>query len=259
MHPKAELELHAASYGLLGDELQHLEIRVALAVGQLGNAHVVAGNGHQERISEEEICVGDLPDEVVADAQRQIETIEPVRRQHRQILRPHLAIVVPGLVFHVAGEEPGPCCECGCVASRSRVLLEARGAPFCARSARSRRANTSPRVSYPAASSALLPGTSPSASGDSGIDTPARFSRSCAAAEREPAATMHLIALFGFGKITAHLNGAARGLQATVRVPERPTSPERSWPRNPRDPQQVRLRGTAAAEEPLSAATLPAV
>ena len=55
----------------------------------------------------------------------------------------------------------------------STKALPERGSPILHTIGQVEEANTSPRVSYPAASSALLPGTSPSASGDSGIDTPA--------------------------------------------------------------------------------------
>ena len=69
VHPDAELELHAAGHGLLADELQHLEVAVALGVRQLRNPHVVARHGQQERIGKEEVAVGDVAKEVVADAE----------------------------------------------------------------------------------------------------------------------------------------------------------------------------------------------
>ena len=83
------------------------QIAVAFGVGQLRDPHVVAGNGEQERIGEQEIGVGDLAEKVVADAEGQVEAVEALRGQHGEVPRPHLAVVVPGLVFHVAGEQPG--------------------------------------------------------------------------------------------------------------------------------------------------------
>ena len=107
MHPDAELELHAASHGLLADEAQHLEVAVALRIGQLRDADLVSRNVEQERIGEQEVSVGDAADEVVADAEGEVEAVEALGGQHGQIGGPHLAVVVPGLVFHVAGEESG--------------------------------------------------------------------------------------------------------------------------------------------------------
>jgi hypothetical protein len=47
-----------------------------------------------------------MADEVIADAVSQVEPVEALRCQHREIVRPHLCVVVPGLVFYLAGEEP---------------------------------------------------------------------------------------------------------------------------------------------------------
>ena len=107
VHPEAELEIDAAGHGLLADELQHFQVAVALGVGELRDAHVVAGDVEQERIGEEKIGVGDAAQEVVADAEAQVEAVEALGGQHREVARPHFAVVVPGLVFDVAGEEAG--------------------------------------------------------------------------------------------------------------------------------------------------------
>ena len=53
--PEAELEIEAARGRLVADEAEHLEVAVALGVGERHGAHVVAGNANQERIGEIEI------------------------------------------------------------------------------------------------------------------------------------------------------------------------------------------------------------
>ncbi len=106
VHPDAQLELHAARRGLFADEAQHLQVAIAFGVGQLRHAHVVPGHGEQERIREQEVAVGDAVQEVVADAESEAEAVEALRGQHGEVRRPHLAVVVPGLVLDLAGEQP---------------------------------------------------------------------------------------------------------------------------------------------------------
>ena len=106
VHPNAQLKLQAARHGLFADEFQHFEIPLAFGVGQLRHPHVVTRHGQQERVGEKEIPVRDIAEKVVADPQRQIEAIEALRRQHGEIGGPHLAVVVPGLVFDLADKEP---------------------------------------------------------------------------------------------------------------------------------------------------------
>ncbi len=52
MHPEPKLELHAAGNGLLGYELQHLEVLIALGIRQLRNPHVVTGHRQEKWIGE---------------------------------------------------------------------------------------------------------------------------------------------------------------------------------------------------------------
>ena len=101
------MEFQAAGHGLLADELQHFEIAVALGIGQLRHAHVVAGNVEQERVGKEKVGVRHAAEKVVADAETQVEAVEALGGEHREVARPHFAVVVPGLVFDVAGEEAG--------------------------------------------------------------------------------------------------------------------------------------------------------
>ena len=105
VHPEAQLELEAVGGGLLADEAQRFEIAVALGVRQVRGADVVAGHGEEERVGEEEIGVGDRAQEVVADAEAEVEAVEAVLREHGEVVRPHLAVVEPGLVFDLAGEK----------------------------------------------------------------------------------------------------------------------------------------------------------
>ncbi len=107
VHPEAELELHAASHRLLADEAEHLEVAIALGIGQLRYPHTVAGNIEQERVGKEKVGVRDAAEKVVADAETQVEAVEALGGQHGEVVRPHFTVVVPGLVFDVAGEETG--------------------------------------------------------------------------------------------------------------------------------------------------------
>jgi len=106
VHPQTELELHSTGDGLLADEFEHFQIAVAFRIGQRRSADTIARNVEKEWIGEEQISIRHLADKIVADAKGKVEAIEALARQHRQVARPHLAIVVPGLVFDVAGEEP---------------------------------------------------------------------------------------------------------------------------------------------------------
>ncbi len=104
VHPDAELELQSARDRFLADEAQHLQVVGALRVGELRHAHVESGHGEQEGIGEQEIGVGDVAKEVVADAEAQVEAVEALGREVIQILGPHRAVVEPRLVLGLADE-----------------------------------------------------------------------------------------------------------------------------------------------------------
>src|SRR5882762_4745885 len=74
---------------------------------QLRNSHIVTGHSQQKWIAEYKIGVGNLADEVVADAERQAEPVKTICSEHGQVMWPHLAIVEPWFIFYVAGEQPG--------------------------------------------------------------------------------------------------------------------------------------------------------
>ena len=80
-------------------------LRSRSASGRLRGADVVAGHGEEEGVGEQEVGVGDGAQEVVADAEAEVEAVEAVFREHGEVMRPHLAVVEPGLVFDLAGEE----------------------------------------------------------------------------------------------------------------------------------------------------------
>ena len=81
-------------------------LRSRSASGRLRRAHVVAGHGEQERIEEEQVGVRHLLEDVVAEPEGKVEPVEALRGQHGEIVRPHLAVVEPGLVERLAGELP---------------------------------------------------------------------------------------------------------------------------------------------------------
>ena len=105
MHPQAQLELQAVADGLLADEAQSFEIAIALGVRQVRGADVVAWHGEEEGVGEQKVGVGDSAQEIVADAEAEVEAVEPVFREHGEVMRPHLAVVKPGLVLDLAGEQ----------------------------------------------------------------------------------------------------------------------------------------------------------
>ena len=106
VHPHTELEVHAAGNRLLADEAQRVQVAVALGVAQIGDANTVAGDVDEERIQEQAVAVGDLLQRVVPQAEAEVQPIEARAGQHRQILRPHLAIGEPRRVELGAGELP---------------------------------------------------------------------------------------------------------------------------------------------------------
>ena len=85
VHPEAQLELEAMGGGLLADEAQRFQIAVALGVRQVGRAHVVAGHGEQEGVGKQEVGVGDRAQEIVADAEAEVEAVEAVFREHGEV------------------------------------------------------------------------------------------------------------------------------------------------------------------------------
>src|ERR1700722_3075504 len=91
--------------GLLADEAQSFEVAVTLGVPQVYGADVVAGHGEEEGVSEKEVGVGHGAQEIVANAEAEVEASELVLREHGKVMRPHLAVVEPGLVFDLAGEK----------------------------------------------------------------------------------------------------------------------------------------------------------
>ena len=105
MHPNPQLEFQAVGDGLLANEAQHFEVAVALGLWQIRRADVVAGDGEEERVGEEEVGVGDGAQKIVADAEAELKAAETVFRQHGQVTRPHLAVIEPGFVFDLAGEK----------------------------------------------------------------------------------------------------------------------------------------------------------
>ena len=107
--PERELEIEAAQLRLAADELQHLEVGVALLGRQFLGADVVTVEVEQEGIGEVEVDVGDpgvVVRVIVAHPECQREPVEPVRGEHGQVVPPLLPVVVPDLVLFLAAKEP---------------------------------------------------------------------------------------------------------------------------------------------------------
>src|SRR5206468_5984131 len=102
--PQAKLEMQAAPRGFFADEAERLQVAVALRLVDPDGADAVAGNGDEERIGKVEIRVAELPREVVAEAEGEVDAVEAVADQHRQVGRPEGPVMEPALVLDVAGE-----------------------------------------------------------------------------------------------------------------------------------------------------------
>src|SRR5690348_8754720 len=102
MRPDTELKINSAGHRLARDELQHLQVPIALCIGQVDSAHVISRNLQQERIGEQKVRIGYMLQKIETDPQIEAEPVNALSRQHRKVCRPHLAIVEPGLVLHIA-------------------------------------------------------------------------------------------------------------------------------------------------------------
>src|SRR3984957_4051954 len=91
--------------GPLADEGQSFEVAATLGVRQVSGTDVVAGQGEEEGGREYEKGLGHGAQEIVANAEAEVEASELVLREHGKVMRPHLAVVEPGLVFDLAGEK----------------------------------------------------------------------------------------------------------------------------------------------------------
>ncbi len=81
-------------------------LRSRSASGQIRRPHGVARRGNQKRVEEQEVGVRHLAQGVVAEPEGQVEPVEALRREHAQVVGPHLTVVIPGLVERLAGELP---------------------------------------------------------------------------------------------------------------------------------------------------------
>ena len=104
MRPDAELELQPAPRGLLSDEVQRFQIALPLPILQRHRADVITGHIEKVWIGEVQVISHHVAREIVAQSQRQAETVEAVGRQRGQVVAPERAVVKPGLVFHLADE-----------------------------------------------------------------------------------------------------------------------------------------------------------
>jgi hypothetical protein len=102
----SELEVQAARRGLVADEAEGLEVPGALRVGEPDGANVVAGHGDEEGIGEIEVGVAELPREVVTEAESEVDPVEALGDEHREVVPPERPVVPPALVLDVADEQP---------------------------------------------------------------------------------------------------------------------------------------------------------
>ncbi len=106
VRPHPELEVEPASDGLIRDEPQHRQVAFSLLVRELRDADTGAGDVHQERVREIQVGIRDPPREVVAQPHHQVDTVEPLRDDHREVSPPERLVVEPRLVVELAREQP---------------------------------------------------------------------------------------------------------------------------------------------------------
>ncbi len=126
LRPQCQLELEPAALRFAADELQHLEVGVALLRRQVLDVDGKAIEREQERIGEVEVDVGDprvVVGVVVPHAQRQGEAVEAVGREHGEVVAPLLAVMEPGLVLFLRAEQPRHRADAG-----GRLLDQGEGA-----------------------------------------------------------------------------------------------------------------------------------
>src|SRR5689334_16323587 len=104
--PNTDLAMDSACGGLVGNELQHIQISAALRIAQWCDSHVVARHGKQIRVYEMKIVVGYAFRKVVADPEIQVEPVEAIGGEFAQVGAPECFVVIPRLVFNLAYESP---------------------------------------------------------------------------------------------------------------------------------------------------------
>ena len=112
--PETKLKIEAAIGRRRADVLQQAEIAVAFFIGQQNRLLVedlrdadldlITGNIQEKWVRKVEIRIANFVHEIVTDSKTEVQPIETMRGQHRQIIAPRAAIVEPGLVFHLADE-----------------------------------------------------------------------------------------------------------------------------------------------------------
>ena len=188
VRPEAKLEVQAAAGGLVADEAQHLQVAVALGIGQFGSADVVARHRDEEGVGKVKIRVAQVRREVVAQTQRKAKRLnrwaasmdryccQNAWSLYQLLSSTSLAKTRRMLRIGLAG-----CSTIGLGTCRAAQGSDAQST----RSTSSRIAYTKPRVSLPQASRTgrpeAAPGTKPSDSGESDTDTPVWESTSRAA------------------------------------------------------------------------------
>ena len=104
--PDAQLKIDAAAGRFVADEFQHRQVFIALFIRQIHRANFVARHLQEKRIGEIKIRIANVGGEIVTQAEREVEAIEPFGGQHGEIVAPEFFIAIPGQIFHVAGEQP---------------------------------------------------------------------------------------------------------------------------------------------------------
>src|SRR5690348_12978727 len=86
--PYPELAFQPARGRFVGDELQHLQVLVPLAVAQRRNSHVVPRHREKIRVYEMKIVAGNASRKVVPDTECQTEPVKAIGRKIGQIAAP---------------------------------------------------------------------------------------------------------------------------------------------------------------------------
>src|SRR5262245_5698173 len=105
--PKPELEVQPEGGGLLRGEAKRGQIALTLLIRDLRDPHRVAGNRDQEGVRKVQVGVGNPAREVVTEAQREADSVEPLSNKHGQVAAPEALVAIPREILNIAAEEPG--------------------------------------------------------------------------------------------------------------------------------------------------------
>jgi len=105
LRPDAQLEMQPVRGGFIAGDAESLEIACAFGRRQAGHTNIVAGHVDQKGVRKQQVRVNHVAQKVMAHTKREMDAVEAVAGQHRQIAPPELRVAEPGQVLDVAGKQ----------------------------------------------------------------------------------------------------------------------------------------------------------